>query len=525
MIASSSRESNMLISIKKPKESHLYPCCQKCSCEDDCQQFGNCCPDKILKPGVTVKYPCVNLGQYLNIPRGLESEHGLVYRIVDDCPSIMLSLLYPKCFISEDIEDFIVVSDPVTDRIYKNKHCALCNGVNVYTKWDLTTNCDFSSIKLNASRSEWYSYIVRNCSLTPQPQKWTDGLSVKCYQVPRKIMTCNYTGRWKQQDDDVQDACEADNQYTNNLLYQEVHSSSVTYRNAYCQLCNAQEDEVWPDLCTLVTIFGFMRGTSQFAYFINYIDDSDTTSKSICLQSEIWDPYNEICTAVSCPSTTFFLQNKCENLLIALPGQAFAIIFNITSNIDNYAWKKEDVVIIDRSITQMLQNADCFQCGTYLMKKEISSPDSYTLYEVKTQDTCTQRYLVKKMQELMLRTKETIRKDNATTFILTLDLDFNPSRVTNLASHGANTRFCPMTEIIDRKMVDVCPRIVLPLEYSFNVTSFKPKTIRGGTICVDEYFSVMKSIHNSQIQQYPDPILLQSVLIALYLLYNMCNNQ
>ncbi|KAL4225195.1 hypothetical protein ACF0H5_015886 [Mactra antiquata] len=514
---------------KTPKESHLYPCCQKCSCESDCQYFGNCCPDKILTPGIQIKYPCVELGKYLNAPRGLpDIQYAMEYHVIDDCPSFALELLYPKCFTLDDLEDFIAVSDPVTDRVYKNKHCALCNGVKHYTEWKLVTDCGLYFQKSYTSRSEWFSYIVKNCSATPWPQKWTDGLSVKCHLFPEKLRKCNSTGRWKQQDDDVQYACESENQYTSSLLYQEEQGKSVFYENAYCKVCNTDINEVWQDLCKHTTVFDNKRGSSEFASFINFMKEDvvDNIAKITCLQSEIWDHYNNMCMAVSCPSATFFLRDKCEHIFVPFPGQVFQVKFKVKSNVKNYIWKQEDAFIIDREITQLFQNENCYRCGTLLIKYDHVDAYAIANYDVRSQGTCTMQFLVKKVQALIAMPLDSIRKDNTTSFTMKPELDDDlTSMNSGMSLYSANGRYCPTVKYIDRSMVDKCPRIVLPEQYILNVSSFKPTTVRGGTICVDEYFRILKFIHNSQEQLYSGYILLQFELVTLYLLhlYNNMN--
>ncbi|KAL4235562.1 hypothetical protein ACF0H5_003958 [Mactra antiquata] len=476
--------SSTAVKTKKPNESHLFPCCQKCSCEPDCQYFGNCCPDKILKPGVQIKYPCVDLSKYLNIPRRLTAfDFAMGYRMVDDCPSFELSSLYPKCFVLEDLEDFIVVSDPITDRVYKNKHCALCNGVRHYTQWKLKTDCGIYTQKPYTTLSQWYSYIARTCRLTPLPPAWTDGLSVKCNLFPERTKKCNSTGRWKQQNQDVQYACETENQYTSSLLYSEIGAKVIYYENAYCKLCNTENDEVWPDLCKRATLFGYRKSLHQFNSFINFMEQDfvDNKAKVNCLEKEIWDHYNEECIAVSCPSSTFFLRDKCEHLFIALPGQAFEIMFKVTVNRENYFWDKEDAQVIHRVITQLVQNEDCHQCGTFLMTFNHTEDTSVIArYELETQGTCTLQFLMKKLQALIAMPLDKIRKDNFTNFTITPDLDVDIT-VIAVTLQTANVYFCSRVKYIDRTMIDPCPRIVLSEKYRFNVTSFKPSTLRSDT--------------------------------------------
>ncbi|KAL4224902.1 hypothetical protein ACF0H5_015598 [Mactra antiquata] len=273
-------------------ESELTPCCQKCSCEPDCQLFGNCCPDKELTPEVQVKYPCVSIYLYYNKPRNitLYQTYDLYYHVINDCPTRKLLSEYPRCFKLRYLEDYAFVSDPLTGRVYQNKHCARCNGVFDYTEWYLSTDCSMIS---DVSLDEWLRLLYTSCEITPIPPEASSGQAYRCFpQKSKDILKCNSTGELETIDAEIQDACEFDNPKTNSLFYQDAELPGV-YQNPYCKLCNADNGEGWTDLCKPLSSLSPSYSLHAFSVLLNffYEEETDVESSSHCKQTELWDPF------------------------------------------------------------------------------------------------------------------------------------------------------------------------------------------------------------------------------------------
>ncbi|KAL4224890.1 hypothetical protein ACF0H5_015586 [Mactra antiquata] len=282
----------------KPNETDLMPCCQKCSCEPDCQLFGNCCPDKELKPDVQVKYPCIRIDQYFNKPRNIRvfQAYDLYYHVINDCPTRNLLAEYPRCSKLQDLEDYVFVSDPLTGRVYQNQHCAICNGVMKYTKWYLSTDCSDGSNDM--TWEEWSTYIMTSCDMTPIPPDYHSGYESSCYRSKRKdIHECNYTGEWETIDTDIQTACEFENPAINDKYYHDVIDIGLlTFRNPFCKLCNTNEDEEWSHLCKqLLPGSKGSKGVSlnPISVLINVFSEEETVMESSpqCNLTELWDPF------------------------------------------------------------------------------------------------------------------------------------------------------------------------------------------------------------------------------------------
>ncbi|KAL4235746.1 hypothetical protein ACF0H5_004138 [Mactra antiquata] len=272
------------------------PCCQKCSCEADCQLFGNCCPDKELTSGV-VRYPCVDLDQYYNKPRGIPTittRTNVFYHVIDDCPTTVNSYEYPKCSAPRDLEDLIFVTDRLTGRVYKNKDCAKCHGVKEYVEWEIATNCPYKSEGL--TREEWFSYVLKSCIITPILFDISVSQAFRCYPKSGQIKKCNVTGTWKRRDLDIRQACELDNPETNSLYYHERFDKIFrrdAYQNAFCKLCNPLDDKEWSDLCidVLSTPNGGKLTSSGFSVVINFKKPTETSQSPKCVQGHVWDPH------------------------------------------------------------------------------------------------------------------------------------------------------------------------------------------------------------------------------------------
>ncbi|KAL4231084.1 hypothetical protein ACF0H5_008667 [Mactra antiquata] len=333
----------------KPNETGLMPCCQKCSCGEDCQLFGNCCPDKDLKPEVQVKYPCVSVDLYYNQPRGIRvfTYTDLFYHVIDDCPSIFLSNEYPRCSDPLDLEDYVFVSDRHTGRVYKNKDCAKCNGVKQYKEWQMATNCPHKSEGL--TREEWFSYVLTWCTITPI--LYDDGISqaFRCYPIISRIGKCNFTGTWKESDLEIKDACELDNPQTNDIYYHEFYVHTPVrrlyrdiYQNAYCKLCNPLDAQEWSDLCLdMLSVRDGSKATSSLEMFvvINLLRAKESSPAPQCTQWQIWDPFQEACMSVMCPVSSFFQAGKCEEMYKRLPRASYDIFFRIESHRNYFSFE------------------------------------------------------------------------------------------------------------------------------------------------------------------------------------------
>ena len=228
-------------------------CCSDCECNAGCEIDGNCCPDyKTLHlPMVedvvsedTVETCMLTDIRYqpdnatVQSDHSLDSDYILTYQA---CPLNVHESLRFRCegefqvFQNLTVDDVIPLSDNVTMKTYRNKHCAICNGADLdrLTPWSVGLSCNdrpvFSSI------GQLVSMIMNgrvDCELN---LKLPTSVDVQyCDDV---ISDCNTTGLWDNFDPDVYRACKP---YEATVR---VEKGLMTYhfRNPFCAVCNGMK--------------------------------------------------------------------------------------------------------------------------------------------------------------------------------------------------------------------------------------------------------------------------------------------
>ena len=275
-------------------EDHTkQPCCGYCSCADDCWKRGNCCMDK---GKLTAKQPLESC-EAVSLKR---SGHQITntantewqYYVINSCPT-KDDALAEKCRgeLQSSLEDFIWVTDRRTNKIYNNKHCAVCHGVVDYTPWQIATHCT-EALNGQNSPNEVVNRIIDECRLTAVPPSMEDHTDNVCL-IP-EITQCNVTGQWEVYDQALETAC---NSFSQIYLEEKLFGTPV-YSNVYCFLCNSQYPLVW-DICTSTagtkrnSPNGFM-GILDFTEInrVKAIGANDELRQDpVCTVDEIKDPF------------------------------------------------------------------------------------------------------------------------------------------------------------------------------------------------------------------------------------------
>ena len=116
------------------------PCCSKCFCDEDCKKFDDCCPDIEGEVTMLSGMECTTTAVNNPVIQNLKSEDRdrlfLSLRMISSCPEHFTGNRTITDMCAEIFEnypssdDMVIVSDRYHhDDIYKNKHCAACNGV------------------------------------------------------------------------------------------------------------------------------------------------------------------------------------------------------------------------------------------------------------------------------------------------------------------------------------------------------------------------------------------------------------
>ena len=110
--------------------------------------------------------------------------------MTETCPdSERDELLKKKCneAAAETFADIIWVSDTITSKIYKDRFCAECNGVQNHKSWDLVTDCFDLAVKERYSLNI-NSYSEQCLFVTPLNKRASENVC-----VAPAISTCNTT--------------------------------------------------------------------------------------------------------------------------------------------------------------------------------------------------------------------------------------------------------------------------------------------------------------------------------------------
>ena len=218
------------------------PCCGYCSCADDCWKRGNCCPDKqkIIErqPLETCDAALVKPSAYRHHITNTDPQ----YYVIKSCPK-KDDALAEQCReeLQSALEDFIWVTDRRTNRIYNNKHCAICHGVESYTPWQISTDC-IGALNGQISPNDVVNHIIDKCSLTVVPPGTNDNTG-QCLMP--EYTKCNLIVDWVVYDQAMENAC---NNFSQIYIEENTYRTKV-YKNIYCFLCNSPRDKLVRDVC------------------------------------------------------------------------------------------------------------------------------------------------------------------------------------------------------------------------------------------------------------------------------------
>lgn len=151
--------------------------------------------------------------------------------IIDTCPDNI------ACIGGHLIQENMLVSSLNDGRIFLNKHCALCHGVNTTLEWNLIVqNCP---ITLLANITSLGYTILNECFLKFIPPTALEHMAkqYECVRESDVISSCNTTGGF--------DACEKPSIWRRHTFY--IHRDAV-YSSRDCFVCNYNSNQL-DELC------------------------------------------------------------------------------------------------------------------------------------------------------------------------------------------------------------------------------------------------------------------------------------
>ena len=270
----------------KLEDQTITSCCMHCTCAEDCWERGICCPDKQLLDKQPIE-PCTR------VAIGSDQAAQWGYHVTKTCPSDASDgVLATRCSGNQpaSIEDLTWVTDKHTNKIYSNKHCALCNGVTEYSLWQIVTNC-YETMNGQDSPDEVIKSVLDECELTLEPPSNEDHTDNLCL-IP-SISTCNVTGQWQLYDEALEAACKDFQQ----IYVMERPYPTILYRNIYCFLCNAHLPLIVDECPNIELLYSQRSGVG--AGFTGILDftaiqektAAETNPGPVCAINEILDTF------------------------------------------------------------------------------------------------------------------------------------------------------------------------------------------------------------------------------------------
>lgn len=244
-----------------------------CNCDQDCGNFRDCC-NSVLPPS-TCPLPSIPITLVTNVvtpechsiylnPIIQSTELREAFLMVANCPPSPSGSSQPPG--GNDSAAAITCASmrpdlpPVTDRdtgiVYRNEHCALCNGVNNLVAWQVNLACsdnvytlleNFPIADILARSPDIFSTDCQGCTYqvptmsnqqqlrTPRPCFPNVGSCRSQTELANKVGISVSDETYAA----LTQTCQSGPQ---NLLG--IPGSSNTYRNSACVLCNGEDDEI-----------------------------------------------------------------------------------------------------------------------------------------------------------------------------------------------------------------------------------------------------------------------------------------
>ncbi|XP_045188125.2 uncharacterized protein LOC123546002 [Mercenaria mercenaria] len=312
-------------------------CCKPCNCDrETCLKTRSCCPDVL--PNNYLEYTGIVADIYEEsespmrventveeipmceptrlIPKGAVDETN--YYMISTCPRVTVAGLRMNCTRTytkelQEFTDFLPVYSHSTLSVYRNKYCALCNGVQQkdIKFWKLMLKCGKDMYKDINSQSEVISLVFADtvCDLHYQ-KPYLNGLNT--VQCESSISRCNVTGNWNQYDPDIEAGC---------LIYRsEFFYMDKKYQNIFCVLCNAEipgtnkcfygeEGPPWSQ--DKLSFSGLLK--LELTPASRHEDRDLASTHSKCSVDQIFNPVTKNCAELHCHELSALQNGQCLN--------------------------------------------------------------------------------------------------------------------------------------------------------------------------------------------------------------------
>ena len=167
----------------------------------------------------------------------------MVSKCTDSNVNYVIRTLCENPGLNESLDSVVPVTDYVTH--YRNKFCALCNGLveyDILQSWELLLQCTPFITVYGESLLE--RVVENRCNIFFKAPNYARQPR-KCIPQMYKISRCNVTGLWPRYNETIDLACSA-----------YVDSFNATYKNIFCLMCNTEttDEDFAPSLSNCVGI-------------------------------------------------------------------------------------------------------------------------------------------------------------------------------------------------------------------------------------------------------------------------------
>ena len=187
----------------------------------------------------------------------------------------------------DSFESVYPILSTETEYFYKNRFCAICDGIDpasiIDSHWTVDVSCgDFISV---ATDNLLKKLKKENCTIiSVPPDKENMIYDNICYLPPFQISQCNVTGKWSKYDKDVELACRS---YTDPF--------NSTYKNYHCYVCNVATPEPVIDWkCYAIQENNPGAETFQVSFDLHGIRMLEATSRLNCDTSTQFVDYKKV---------------------------------------------------------------------------------------------------------------------------------------------------------------------------------------------------------------------------------------
>lgn len=224
---------------KENMDVNRESCCNHCKCDEDCLVRQDCCADKkfkfngtdhVTKQNEKCVTPEIHAEQNVYLENREQESYLLVtYDELDEKKSKLSTACMEPAELS--ISGNTPVYSPDTKLNYKNKYCALYNGVARYIPWELYLHCPLAPFAFATpfgeviENDEIQNHFVCSVYWKPNNPSYVKGKVCPSYQS--HVQNCPST----MVTESLETLC-------TNYHKQLVRGKKSTYRNVFCMACN-----------------------------------------------------------------------------------------------------------------------------------------------------------------------------------------------------------------------------------------------------------------------------------------------